>query len=106
MGFHFAGGHEKLPNFITLFKVPVFALRLSPPPDSLRANFLGHTSDSTITSRQLSDLIQNHVFTGFGRQTGLVGLKKKKRKKEENEFNKKYLYIFLFSFKAPFFCLP
>lgn len=94
MGFCFPGGQEKLPNFITLFKVPVFALRLSPPPDSLGANLLGYTSDSTITSRQLSDLVQNHIFTAFGRQTGLVGLKK--RKKEENEFNKEYLYIFLF----------
>lgn len=77
-------------NGFPIFKVPLFTVVLSPPPNSCLANFLGYTSDIEITSMQLIDLnIKLYLHRIWERNWAGVFFKK------ENEFNKKYLDIFL-----------
>lgn len=94
------GGPERLPNCPS----PVFPLGFSPRTDSLLANYLGDTSNITMTSRQRINLNTKLCMSSpsFGGKLDCWGLKKTK-----NEFNKNYFYIFLYSFllkPLPFAC--
>lgn len=79
-----------------IFKVPVFTLGFSPPPESLLANFLGYAS-ITITSGQLTDLNTKLCLHGvWGRNWAGGG----GGGGGATKFNKKYFYISL----CPFPC--